>query len=248
MIVASLQSSAQASVNFNVTGMGGSGVTANVTFNYSQVSSTTGALVVSIRNTSAVGGQIDGFAFNVPTISGASLTKIGGVSSNGAVVALSPSSAFASAEGSRGHQAGWYGKWNPDSIATANGAGAFDFGVLNQKNWQDFMAGGAGAAAPRIANTSAGSDTTVFALKITGSGPGWLNGSAVETAFMNSLASASNGGPYNFAIRFSGLAGPLGMDTAVYMMGTTNPVPIPGAAVMAALGLGMVGLVRRRKA
>jgi len=236
-------SSAQGAITFDVLGLAGSGVTGKVTFGYTSTSGTAAALTVTIENTTASTARISGFAFNVPTISGATFTTIGGASSNGTVVAIAPTASSAIPENSASNQAGWYEKWKSDNIKTPNAAGDFDFGVMNAGNANSFITDGVGSG-PSIVNLVDSNDSTTYTFNVAGTGLQGVSDSYFETAFMNELS--ANAGFYGFGVRFQGIPGSIGSDLAVQTT-TTTPVPIPGAVVLASLGMGLVGLVRRSK-
>lgn len=234
-----LGGAAQGAITFDVLGLAGSGVTGKVTFNYTSTSSTAAALTVTVENTTATTARISAFAFNVPTISGATFTTIGGASSNGTVVAIAPTASSAIPENSATNQTGWFDKWSSDGIKTPNAAGDFDFGVMNADNSNSFITDGVGSG-PSILDLVS-NDSTTYTFNIAGTGLQGISDSDFETAFMNELS--ANAGFYSFGVRFQGIPGSIGSDLAVPT--TTTPVPVPGAMLLAALGMGLVGLVRR---
>ncbi len=228
-------------ITFDVVGLAGSGVTGKVTFAYSSISSTDAALTVTIENTTSNASRISGFAFNVPTIAGTTFSTIGGASSAGVVVAIAPTSSSAIPENAATNEAGWYAKWKSNDIKTPNAAGDFDFGVMNASNGNAFITDGVGSG-PRILNLVDSNDSTTFTFRLTGTGLQSMSDPAFETAFMNELSTSA--GYYNFGVRFQGIPGSIGSDLAVKTQ--LNPVPIPGAFVLAGVGIGFVGMMRRR--
>jgi hypothetical protein len=242
MAMAGLGGAAQGAITFDVLGLAGSGVTGKVTFGYTSTSGTAAALTITIENTTASTARISAFAFNVPTISGAAFTTIGGASSAGTVVAIAPSASSAIPENSASNETGWYEKWKSNDIKTPNAAGDFDFGVMNADNSNSFITDGVGSG-PSILNAVDANDSTTYTFNVVGTGLQSVSDSDFETAFMSELS--ANAGFYSFGVRFQGIPGNVTSDLAVP---TTNPIPVPGAVVLAGLGMGLVGLVRRRVA
>lgn len=240
MAMAGLGGAAQGAITFDVLGLAGSGVTGKVTFGYTSTSGTAAALTITIENTTANTARISAFAFNVPTISGAAFTTIGGASSNGTVVAIAPSASSAIPENSASNEIGWYEKWKSGDIKTPVAAGNFDFGVMNSDNDKAFITDGVGSG-PSILNAVDTNDSTTYTFNVVGTGLQSISDSDFETAFLNELSTGA--GYYSFAVRFQGIPGSIGSDLAV-----ANPIPVPGAVVLAGLGMGLVGLVRRRVA
>jgi len=239
---AAFASAAHATIEFNVAGLVPTGVTAHVTFTYTHTSAFDASLTFAIENTTAVGGRISGFGFNIPTIAGTTFTTIAGVSDGSGIRELGPPPSTVIPENSSSNQPGWYGLWQFDGIKTPTGGGKFDFGILNDgQNVNKFIDDGVGSG-PRIENTDNSNNSTTFTLNIFGAG---LNtgDSAIEQAFMSEFSVPNNGvgGGYNFGARFQGIP-PDGSDFA------TTVVPAPGAAALAAFGLGIVGWVNRRRA
>ena len=234
-------SAANATVQFDVLGLAGTGVTGHASFTYTSTSATTAAITIAIENTTTVDGRISGYAFNVPTIGGTSFTSIAGVTDGGSVVGIGSPNSSAIPENSLSNESGWYSKWASDGIKTPNAAGDFDFGVMNSSSSNSFITDGVGSG-PRITNTSDSNDITTFTLNIAGTGLN--NDSLIENAFMTELS--TDAGFYSFGIRYQGIGTNGLSDLAV--PGTPPPVPLPGAAVLAALGLGIAGFVNRRRA
>lgn len=237
--------SADAAITFDVAGLAGTGVTAQVTFAYQGTSNTTAMLNINIENTSSVGGWISGFAFNIPTISGVSFIKINGGTSSGGVRNVDSPHSSAVQENSSFNQSGWFTRWAPNNIKTPNGAGRFDFGVLNHNAANAFVTGGTGSG-PRISNLVDGNDSTLFTFNIIGTGLQSLSDAAFEQAFLSELSTKS--GYYNFGVRFQGIgAGGLSDFAVSTTSSSTNPVPVPGAVALGALGLGLVSFIQRKR-
>lgn len=237
-------SSASAAIVFDVHGLAGTGVTGQVTFAYSGITNTTGTLNITIENTSAVGGRITGFAFNVPTVTGVSFLSFGGGLQNGGVVGIGSPNGSAIPENSSFNESGWFTRWSPNGIKSPNAAGDFDVGVLNSNNANSFITGGTGAG-PRITNLSDGNDSTAFTLNLVGTGLQSMSNADFEQAFMSELS--TDAGFYSFGVRYQAIGSNDLSDFAVPVT-TTNPVPVPGAALLAAVGLGFAGLVGRKRA
>jgi len=217
---------------FGVSGLAGTGVTAQVTFNYSAIDATSGTIAISIENTtpdsgSTEGARISAFAFNTP--SGFTITSIGGdvddAGAQAATALVAP------------NESGWHARYDGDNIDTPNAAGDFDFGVMNSDNVQAFITDGVGSSVFIIPG-----ETTSFELAVVGTGL-----SSLTTAdFLNALSVNGTAGQFSFGVRFQGI-GPQGLsDLAV--PGDTPPIPLPASAVLGLLGLGGVGAVRRRYA
>lgn len=240
--LAAFQSAAQGSITFDVGGLAGTGVTGQVTFSYTGLTSTTGSISVTIENTTSVGGRISGFAFNVPTISGASFVSIGGGLDNGGVTAIGSPNSSAVPENSSSNESGWFQKWLSNGIKTPNAAGDFDFGVMNSDSTNAFITDGVGSG-PRINNFLDGNDSTTFTFNVVGTGLQSLSDADFESAFMSELSSDS--GFYSFGVRYQGIGTGDLSDLAVPTT-TTNAVPLPGAVLLAGLGLGLVGAVNRK--
>ncbi len=234
MSVLSLAAPAKAAISFGVTGLAGTGATADVSLSYQSLSATAAQLTISITNTTAaaIGGRITAWGFNVPSVAGVTMTSIGGDAHGGAVTAL-PSP----------NQSGWFAKYELGGIKTPNGAGDFDYGVMNASASDAFITDGVGApSAPRI-NVG---QTTTFTLAIIGTGLNTMSDAAFESAFVSELSTGGTAGAFHFAARFQGLVNN-GSDLGV----PTNVIPVPGAAIMALVGMGGVGSflrLRRRPA
>ncbi len=242
---------AQATINFGVGGLAGTGVTADVALTYVSTSATTGTLTFVIENTTAVGGRISAFAFNVPSLGGGtSIGSIGGNTDGSGIVAMGPlpSQVTPENQASSFNETGWFSLWQSNDIKTPNNAGDFDYGVLNDgANANKFITDGVGSG-PRINNADNANDSTEFILNITGLG---LNtgDSAMEQAIFGALSSNDSGTGYSFAVRFQGITDPLvQQDSDLATPTTTTVVPAPGAAALGALGLGLVGWINRRRA
>ncbi len=229
-----MTSAAQATISFGVTGLAGTGVTADVSFTYTAAGDgLSGTITVFLENTAAL-GRISGFGFNAPTIGGATLATIAGsdpTPPGDDVQALTS----ATPEGSAVNEAGWYGLFEYEGIKTPNAAGDFDFGIMNASNPNSFITDGVGSG-PRINNDSDAADSTTFTLAVAGTGLDLIS----ETDWMNTLSSGVTPG-YNFGVRFQGIGEESDLAT------TTTEVPLPPAVLLGAMGLGMFGVVRRRR-
>lgn len=216
---------------FDVGGLAGTGVTANVMFGYSADTATTGIITISITNTtidsgSTAGAFITAFAFNVPT-SGFTITSIASDvddpdGSQVVTALISP------------NESGWYARYDGNNISTPNTAGDFDFGVMNSNSVNAFITDGTGGSSKILIG-----NTTTFTLAVAGSG---LTG-MTESDFLSLLSVGGNAGAFNFAVRFQGIGLNDDSDLAV----TTRPVPLPGAVVLCAFGLCGVGAARSRR-
>jgi hypothetical protein len=247
---AAFASAAHATIDFDVTGLAGTGVTAHVTFTYTHTSATDATLKFVIENTTdysdpdLTGSRISAFAFNVPST--ISISTIGGFANLGGVFHLgnippNPTQSFVDPEGSPvANEDGWYGLWESNGIKTTNSAGDFDVGILNDNNATKFITDGVGSG-PRIENISDSSDSTTFTLNVVGTG---LDTAGIEAAIMSELSAPQQVGGigYSFAVRFQGIGPNDDSDLA------TTIIPAPGAAALAAFGLGIVGWVHRRRA
>jgi len=224
----------QASVSLSLTGLAGTGVTGTATFTYQSISATAANILVSITNTtsSSIGGFITGFAFNVPAVSGATITSIGGDIDNAGAQTTTPLAAP--------NESGWYARFDlQGGIKTPNSAGDFDFGVLNQSNANPFITGGTGSGSRVIVG-----ETTLFTLALVGTGLNSVADAVFESAFMGELSTGGNAGAFMFGARFQGLTDG-GSDFAV---GSRPPVvPVPSAVLLAAFGLAGAGWINRRK-
>lgn len=243
LTLAAVPASSRAAITFDVGGLAGTGVTGQVTFSYSGMTNTTGALTVSIENTTTVGGRISGFAFNVPTISGVSFLSIGGGQNNGGVLGIGSPNSSAIPENSSFNESGWFQKWLSEGIKTPNAAGDFDFGVMNSDSSNAFITDGVGSG-PRINNLIDGNDSTTFTFNLVGTGLQSLSDADFEAAFMNELSSDT--GFYSFGVRYQGI-GTAGLSDLAVPTTTTNAVPVPGAVLLGGLGLGLVGAINRKK-
>ncbi len=246
--VVAMTPAARAAIGFDVSGLAGTGVTAHVNFAYTSTSATSGLLRFVIENTTAVGGRISGFAFNIPTLGGSTLASIAAISHGSGVLGLGgiPSQVTPENQAAGFSESGWYGLWENNGIKTPNAAGHFDFGIMNAgHNPNNFITDGVGSG-PRITNTADGNDSTTFVLQVTGAG---LNtgDAAIEQAFMNALSSPQNQGTgYNFAVRFQGIGNSSTLGSSDLAVSTVV-VPAPTAAALGSLGLGLIGWVCRRR-
>ncbi len=234
---------AYGAITFDVGGLAGTGVTGQVTFAYNGATNTTGSLVITIENTSTVGGRISGFAFNVPTVNGVSFLSFGGGLNDGGVMAIASPNSSAVPENSASNESGWFSRWSPDGIKSPNAAGDFDVGVLNSDSADAFITGGTGSG-PRITNFIDANDSTTFTLNLVGTGLQSMSDADFEQAFLSELS--SDAGFYSFGVRYQAIGANDLSDFAV-PVSTTNPVPVPGAALLAAFGLGFAGLVGRKR-
>ncbi len=220
-------------MSLSLTGLAGTGVTADVTFTYQSISSTAGNILVSLTNTtsSSIGGFITGFAFNVPTISGVTLTSIGGDIDN---AGAQTTTALAAP-----NESGWHVRYDMQGgIKTPNSAGDFDFGLLNHANANPFITGGTGSGSRVVVG-----ETTLFTLALVGTGLNSVTNAVFESAFMSEMSTNGNAGAFPFGARFQGLTNG-GSDLAVGFR--TPVVPVPSAALLALLGMGGAGYVTRR--
>jgi hypothetical protein len=251
LAAAAFASAAHATIDFDVAGLAGTGVTAHVTFTYTSSSSTGGVLKFVIENTTdysnsgLTDSRITAFSFNLPSIGGTTFTSIAGVTDGASPIALGPppSQVIPENQPSTFNEAGWYGLFESNAIKTPNAAGDFDFGIMNAGNANAFITDGVGSG-PRILNDSDSNDSTTYLLNLLGTGLD-TGDSTIEQAIMSALSVPQNGGlAYTFGVRFQGIPSGGGSDLAT----PTPPViPAPGAAALAAFGLGIVGWVNRRQ-
>jgi len=249
---AAFASAAHATINFDVTGLAGTGVTAHVVFTYTHTSATDGTLRFVIENTTdysnsgLTGSRISAFAFNLPSISGTTFREIAGVENRESPIPLGPppSQVIPENQPSNFNEAGWYGLFESNGIKTPNAAGDFDFGIMNAGNANSFITDG-NQPQPAIYNTSDSNDSTTYLLNLVGTGLA-TGDSTIEQAIASALSDPKDGNPsgYTFAVRFQGIP------TGGSDLATPTPpvVPAPGAAALAAFGLGIVGWVNRRRA
>ena len=247
---AAFASAAHATIDFDVAGLAGTGVTAHVTFTYASTSATDATLRFVIENTTdysnpgLTDSRISAFAFNIP-IGGATFTSIAGVTDGASPIALGPppSQVIPENQPSNFNEEGWYGLFESNGIKTPNAAGDFDFGVMNAGNANSFITDGQGSG-PRIENSLDSNDSTTYLLNLVGTGLD-TGDSAIEQAIASALSVPQNSDlAYTFAVRFQGIP------TGGSDLATPTPpvVPAPGAAALAAFGLGIVGWVNRRRA
>ncbi len=216
-----------AQADFAVSGLAGTGVTANINFAYAVTDDSNATITIDIHNTTpdsgdTAGAFISAFGFNIPSISGVTIDSIGGDVDDGAVqivTMLGPP-----------NEAGWYGRFDPDEIKTPNAAGFFDFGVMNNSTINAFITDGIG----KTPNISPGA-TTTFTFAVTGSGLSSLT----DSSFLSALSVGGSAGAFNFAVRFKGIGPDDDSDLAV--------VPVPSSMVLCALGLGSLGMLQRVK-
>jgi hypothetical protein len=250
---AAFASAAHATIDFDVAGLAGTGVTAHVTFTYTSSSATDGVLKFVIENTTdysnsgLTDSRITAFSFNLPSIGGTTFTSIAGVTDGASPIALGPppSQVIPENQLSTFNETGWYGLFESNGIKTPNAAGDFDFGIMNAGNANSFITDGQGNG-PRILNSSDSNDSTTYLLNLVGTGLD-TGDSAIEQAIMSALSSPQNSDlAYTFGVRFQGI--PTGGSDLAAPTTTTTVVPAPGAAALAAFGLGIVGWVNRRRA
>lgn len=237
-------SAAIASINYQATSVGG-GPSADVQFSFTTTSATTAALQIAIENTTPGPGRIVGFAFNVPTIDGVSFTSIGGASAGGGVTPLAPSmgtTVIPEVSGTQ-HEAGWFGKWQNDGIKTPGQFGDFDFGVRNTAQGSDAFITSASGNGPSIMNKVPNQNSSVFNFAVSGTGFDTMTPEELEQAFASALSS----GNYAFALRFrNGEADVAAANGQGSGPGNGGQVPLPGAVVLGAVGLGLAGAFRKR--
>ncbi|MFH1108040.1 MAG: hypothetical protein V1790_02415 [Planctomycetota bacterium] len=252
LAAAAFASAAHATIDFDVTGLAGTGVTAHVTFTYASTSATDATLRFVIENTTdysdpgLTDSRITAFAFNIPSIGVTTFTSIAGVTDGASPIELGPPPSRVVPEGqdeTSFNEAGWYGLFETNGIKTPNAAGDFDFGVMNAGNANSFITDGQGSG-PQILNSSDSNDSTTYLLNLVGTGLD-TGDSAIEQAIASALSVPQiDDLAYTFAVRFQGIP------TGGSDLATPTPpvVPAPGAAALAAFGLGIVGWVHRRRA
>lgn len=237
-------SAASASINYQATSIGG-GPSADVQFSFTTSSATAGILQVAIENTTPGPGRIVGFAFNVPTIDGVSFTSIGGVSAGGGVAPLATATGatvIPEVSGSQ-HEMGWFGKWENDGIKTPGQFGDFDFGVRNTAQGSDAFITSASGNGPSIMNKVPHQNSTVFNFAVSGTGFDTMTPEELEQAFGSALST----GNFAFALRFrNGEADVAAANGQGSGPGGGGQVPLPGAVVLGAVGLGLAGAFRKR--
>lgn len=230
------------SITFDVAGLSQTGVTGQVSFAYTSISDSAARLNITIDNTSLVGTQITGFAFNVPTLDGVSFQSIGG-QVPGDIRARGHVQNETSVDGSAAQRPVAYQKGKSDRIKTPTHAGVFDIAIATARPDRGYIGSAAGGRS-RIAGSGSFGDTTSLSLNIVGTGLQSLSNAAFEQAFVSEAS--SNKGFHAFGVRFQAV-GANGFSDFAVPMSSTSPVPIPGAVVLGAVGLGIVGLVMRKR-
>lgn len=216
-----------AQADFSVSGLAGTGVTANISFTYAVTDDSNATITIDIHNTTSDSGDtagafISAFGFNIPSLGGVTIASIGGDVDDGAVQMVTSLGAP--------NEDGWYARFDPDAIKTPNAAGFFDFGVMNNSTVNAFITDGIGAS-PNITP----GETTRYTLAVTGSGLSSLT----DSSFLSALSVGGSAGAFNFAVRFKGIGPDDGSDLAV--------VPVPSSMILCALGLGSLGMLQRNK-
>ncbi len=226
---------ASATISFSTGGLAGTGVTADVGMTYQSISDTASRLTISITNTTllSVGGFVTGFAFNLPSLHGVNFTSIGGDIDD---AGKQQTTELTTANVNPG-DTGWWTRFDYEGIKAPNGAGRFDFGVLNHSTANAFINGGNGKP-PYILE----GDTTDFFLDITGTGLDDFSSASFESAIFNELSTSGSAGAFNFGVRFQGV----GPDDQNSDLATMTVVPVPSALALGLIGLASVSWVRRR--
>ena len=213
--------------DFSVSGLAGTGVTADISFAYAVTDDNNATITIGIHNTTldsgdTAGAFISAFGFNIPSLGGVTIDSIGGDVDDGTVQIVTLLGAPT--------EDGWYGRFDPDEIKTPNAAGFFDYGVMNNSTVNAFITDGVGTS-PNITP----GETTTFTLAVTGTGLSSLTASS----FLSALSVGGPAGAFNFAVRFKGIGPDDDSDLAV--------VPIPSSMILCALGLGSLGMLQRSK-
>ena len=218
-----------AQADFSVGGLAGTGVTADISFDYAFTNDSNATITISIHNTTTDSGDtagafISAFGFNIPSISGVTIDSLGGDVDDGVVQVVTLLGAP--------NESGWYGRFDPDEIKTPLAAGFFDYGVMNNDTINAFITDGVGASPNIIPG-----ETTTFTIAVTGTGLSSLSASS----FLSALSVGGSAGAFNFAVRFKGIGPDDDSDLAVTV------VPVPSSVILCTLGLGSIGLLQRSK-
>lgn len=216
-----------AQADFEVFGLAGTGVTADISFAYAVIDDSNATITIDIHNTTpdsgdTAGAFISAFGFNIPSLGGVTIDSIGGDVDDGAVQIVTLLGAP--------NEGGWYGRFDPDEIKTPNAAGFFDYGVMNNSTVNAFITDGVGTSPNIIPG-----ETTTFTLAVTGTGLSSLT----DSSFLSALSVGGPAGAFNFAVRFKGIGLDDDSDLAV--------VPVPSSMILCALGLGSLGMLQRSK-
>lgn len=232
---------AEATISFNVDGLGRAATTAEIDLTYSAIDGESALMTIQVTNSSEVGSRLTGFAFNLPSFGGA-FTTIAGVADGSSPVALAQPAGWALPEGSGTSESGWFAMYDLNGIKTPSRGGDFDFGILNNNNPNAFLTGGVGNG-PVILNQGEDHDATTFSLTISGTGLNSISNTDFEALFFDELSDGSD--QLNFAVLFEGFRrlGRPGKDGLI-----TASTPVPPAVILCAMGLLSAGMFLKRLA
>ncbi len=120
--------------------------------------------------------------------------------------------------------------------------GSLEISSLSADNRKGVIPGEKSSGA-RMTDVRTGEAWTKLRLDGMGSGLRTLSDSKLAQTFMNE--SSADAGSYGFGVRYQAI-GTNGLSDFAVPATTTNAVPVPGAAVLAAIGLGIVGVIHRK--
>jgi hypothetical protein len=235
LLLLSNAGSARAS-SFDVTGMNGTGASANVSLAYTSTSATSGTLQITVANTTGASSKkaaITGLALNLPT-------NVAGISDF----------TFSSTDRkARGFSA----FINPGSVG-AGGFSDFDLGITNDKNLakkaKKAKKGNAQASIsidPKSidsGNPQSGSHNgyqSVFTIQLTGTG---LDNLDVRN-FLSEFAHGTGGQSSDFAVGFQGV-GQKGKESDLGCLDVQPAAAVPEPCSLLLLGAGLTAALVRR--
>jgi len=213
----------------SMSGLGGTGVTADAKLLYVAANDTTATLQISVLNTTGTppkNGSITGIALNVPAL----------------VIGISSFSFSSTDKKAKGFSA----FLNPDSVIAGDFTD-FDLGITNaSKSKKKSKKGSSSSTAVTLTSINGGNAKKgsrpgfegVFTITLTGSGLANLT----VNDFMSELAHGSGGEMTHLAVRFDGVGATQRLsDEAASATGAV--VPEPGTLLL--MGAGLAGMLRR---